>query len=195
MGRRRLKLDLEEIADAASWVDWENPCYLDLESGEVVPVSGEIRRDLERIYKEAYDEEDNPIRPVEEIVAELPVGDWEKKALLEAHQVEQGYGERFIAIPRRESWEAYEDMEDFIDTVQDRRLREKLDRAIRGRGAFRYFKDVLRDYPEERERWFEFEADRERRWVLDWLESEGVEVEEATEAAPDLDQSSPADEG
>jgi len=45
-------------------------------------------------------------------------------------------------------------MEAFIATMRNRRLQERLERAISGRGAFRYFKDVLLDYPAERECWF-----------------------------------------
>ena len=44
-----------------------------------------------------------------------------------------------------------------------------------GRGAFRHFKDVLLDYPDERERWFKFKNARVRERILEWLESEGVE--------------------
>jgi hypothetical protein len=65
-------------------------------------------------------------------------------------------------------------MEEFIYTVRDERLAAKLQRAISGKGAFRYFKDVLSDYPAERERWFAFRDQRERRRMLEWLESEGI---------------------
>ena len=65
-------------------------------------------------------------------------------------------------------------MEAFIATVRNPRLQEQLERAISGRGAFRYLKDVLSDYPSERERWFQFKQDRLRQRMLDWLESEGI---------------------
>ena len=51
-------------------------------------------------------------------------------------------------------------MEDFIATVEGERLAELLEVAIKGKGAFRRFKDVLLNYPEERVRWFEFKDDR-----------------------------------
>jgi hypothetical protein len=65
-------------------------------------------------------------------------------------------------------------MEAFIATVHDRRLQERLERAISGRGAFRYFKDVLLDYPAERERWFQFKRERLHLRILDWLEAYGI---------------------
>lgn len=53
-----------------------------------------------------------------------------------------------------------EHREDFNATVRNPRLQEKLERAISGRGAFQYFKDVLLDDPAERERWFRFKDER-----------------------------------
>jgi hypothetical protein len=66
-------------------------------------------------------------------------------------------------------------MERFVETVTDARLQDHLWRAIGGRGAFRYFKDVLSDYPRERERWFAFRDAWARERVLGWLESEDIE--------------------
>jgi hypothetical protein len=65
-------------------------------------------------------------------------------------------------------------MEAFIAVVRSPRLQERLERAISGRGAFRYFKDVLLDYPTERERWFRFKQERLQRRMLDWLEAQGI---------------------
>jgi len=65
-------------------------------------------------------------------------------------------------------------MEAFIATVHNRRLQERLERAISGRGAFRYFKDVLLDYSAERERWFQFKRERQHLRILDWLEAHGI---------------------
>jgi len=66
-------------------------------------------------------------------------------------------------------------MEDFIDTVPEQRLQNRLWGAIRGRGAFRRFKDVLLDHAEERERWFQFRDGRLRERVMRWLRDEGIE--------------------
>jgi hypothetical protein len=48
-------------------------------------------------------------------------------------------------------------------------------RSIQGSRPFRRFKDTLLDYPQERERWFEFEAQQGRRRALEWLEDEEIE--------------------
>ncbi len=91
-------------------------------------------------------------------------------------KVDEGLGERYIAIPNAESYEGYQDMEDFIETVHDMNLKEKLNIAISGKGAFRRFKDVLNYYPKERERWFKFKDEKVKERVNEWLDEEGIEI-------------------
>ena len=86
--------------------------------------------------------------------------------------------DRYEQIPRAESHEGYEDMEDFIDTLENEHLAKLLQVAIRGKGAFRRFKDVLESYPEERERWFSFKDDRLRERSLEWLDDIGITLVE-----------------
>jgi len=62
----------------------------------------------------------------------------------------------------------------FIATMRNRHLHERLERAISGRDAFRYFKDVLLDYSAERERWFQFKQVHLHQRMLDWLEAQGI---------------------
>jgi len=66
-------------------------------------------------------------------------------------------------------------MEDYIPTVEERSLRERLWRAIGGHKPFRRFKDVLAAHPGEQDRWFQFKSARLRERVLEWLEEEGIE--------------------
>ena len=91
-------------------------------------------------------------------------------------KVDKGLGERYIAIPNAESYEGYQDMEDFIETVNSVKLKEKLYKAITRKGAFRQFKDVLNSYPKERERWFKFKDEVVMGRVNEWLEEEGIEI-------------------
>lgn len=91
-------------------------------------------------------------------------------------KVEEGFGERYITIPNAESYDGYQDMEDFIETEKEVKLKEKLYNAIARKGAFRRFKDVLNSYPKERERWFKFKDEKVMERVNEWLEEEGVEI-------------------
>ena len=82
--------------------------------------------------------------------------------------------DRYERIPKAEPHEGYEDIVDFIATVKDDHLAQLLEVAIDGKGAFRRFKDVLLNYPEERERWFGFKDDKMEERALEWLEDIGV---------------------
>ncbi len=52
-------------------------------------------------------------------------------------------------------------MEQFVQLVRDPRARDRLDRALQGRGPFRRFKDTLLEFPGLREAWFRFHT---RAW-------------------------------
>jgi hypothetical protein len=76
-----------------------------------------------------------------------------------------------------DSRDGYRDMADFIDTVPDQRLGDRLRDAIRGRGAFRRFADTLRrESEDELSRWFEFAGERKRGRARAWLADVGYRV-------------------
>lgn len=85
---------------------------------------------------------------------------------------------RFLEIPYVGSRDGYQDMVDFIETVEDERLRDLLGVAVKGKGAFGRFKDVLRrsEYKLEQERWFAFGGQLETDRAIKWLASEGLSV-------------------
>jgi hypothetical protein len=68
-------------------------------------------------------------------------------------------------------------MEKFVTAVADEALRERLVIAIDGKGAFRRFKDVLLNYPAERERWFSYRGELLHYHMQCWLEQIGIEAE------------------
>jgi len=173
---RKLKVDIDELISAMDDASYEHSYYLDLETGRILLVTDETRSQLKEIYEAAPDEESGEEFDLESSLDRLDLPDWQKDALREADEVEEGYGDRYISIPQVDSAEAYDDMEEFISTVTDERLQARLWQAIDGRRPFRRFKDVLADYPNEREQWFRFEDDRIRQRVLEWLEDEGIEL-------------------
>jgi uncharacterized protein UPF0158 len=172
---RRVKVDLPELEIAFENASWQVSYYLDLDSGEVLHISDETRHmldDLNEMYSGETDEAVN----FDDIVARRELANWVKDELRTAHQIEQGYGVRFIQVPETDAHEGYQDMKGFIETVRDERLREQLWRVIQGQGAFRRFKDTLLDDPHERERWFAFKEAAVRQRITDWLEAEGIEA-------------------
>jgi hypothetical protein len=180
---RRVRVDLTELTEAFDEASWEVSTFLDLDTGEVIRITSEVRQELEAIYaevaEEPADEESDRAAFATALKRRDPPG-WMHELLVEADAVESGLGTRFLRVPGADSREGYEDMQAFIETVSSPWLQERLWTAIRGRGAFRRFKDVLAGAPAERERWFAFKGDRLRQRVLAWLADEGIEPAEGS---------------
>jgi hypothetical protein len=69
----------------------------------------------------------------------------------------------------------YTDMADFAEAVSDEAAGRRLARAIRGKGAFRHFKDELHEeYPDMLPAWYAFRDTRARRRAVEWLLEEGL---------------------
>jgi hypothetical protein len=66
------------------------------------------------------------------------------------------------------------DMDEFTATVADRALAERLQRALHGRGAFRRFRGVLDDHPDELTRFHRFADERQRGRARRWLAGHGL---------------------
>ncbi|MEZ4288169.1 MAG: UPF0158 family protein [Polyangiales bacterium] len=84
----------------------------------------------------------------------------------------------YLRVDPVSSREQYRWMERFISTIEDDALRHRLTVSIDGKGAFRRFKDVLMNHPEERELWFVFRSDRLQACMDAWLTAHGIEATE-----------------
>lgn len=171
----RLTIDWSGLEDAQmmlsagrEMVDLGLQYFLDRETGKVVSL-------MEAAFRAAAGEEPEP----DSFTGEMP--DEEQVELARRIVADRS---RYLDVPVvDETRDEYRDMEVFIESeVESPHLAEVLVVAIRGRGAFRRFKDVLGDYPEERERWFAFSHRRSRQRLVDWLDEEGIEPANPPEA-------------
>ena len=172
---KQLRIDWPDLEEAFEDIFPEMHYYLDLETGEVLTVLDETLRELEALSEEYYDPDAPDDFDMEAALAQSGLPEWQQQTLREADRVELGFGSRVVAIPNIESHEAYRDMERFIATIKDARLYDQLSYAIQGRGAFGRFKDVLAEYPAERERWFAFKDNRLKERIRDWLAQYDIE--------------------
>jgi len=92
-------------------------------------------------------------------------------------KIESDMTGRYVYIEPIPSSEGYRQMEDFIATVIDKNLQEKLLIAISGTGAFRRFKDVLLMYLEQRQRWFDFHEKMIKEYAKEWINDLNRELE------------------
>lgn len=84
----------------------------------------------------------------------------ETRALQERIQSELGIS--FVRVPSMTSQEAFEEMEDFADSVEDVSTRSVLFSTLEGKGAFRRFRELMLENAPLRERWNEFRGERSR---------------------------------
>lgn len=81
--------------------------------------------------------------------------------------------DRWVELTSLGSHAAWEDMAEFTERVEDAELADRLDRAIRGNGAFRSFKDVLAHDPAQLPAWFRFAEERQRGRAREYLALRG----------------------
>jgi len=102
------------------------------------------------------------------------VGDVMDDELVEA--IEEGWGTRYITIKPVSSSEGWDVMCDFIGTIGDERIANRLYKAIEGRSPFRRFKDELLNYPELRETWLRFHDEAFIELAKRWLAENKIEA-------------------
>lgn len=152
------RVKLSAILEALEMQGDEVHAFLDRQTGEVVVLSDEELRAAE----DGDDTSDYP--------------DWQKEDLKQASLVNADDGSRFVALPDRFEINEWEMMRDFALSVEDEAVSVALLGAIQGRGAFRYFKEQVRERGLA-ENWYEFRAGRYRQIALDWCEEHGFELD------------------
>jgi hypothetical protein len=173
--KRKVKVDLGALAYALEMDPYGPGFYLDVETGHIVTVEEETHWQLSEIHEEIYEPDGTPICTLEAYLEAWDGPDWQKRALLEAEQVEAGRGERYIPIRQDDRHADYDDMARFVAQVEDPNLRERLEEAIRGKGAFGRFKRLVRRYPALKEPWVEFKKTRLQQRCKDWLSDHDIE--------------------
>lgn len=87
-----------------------------------------------------------------------------------------------VRIAPLPSWVWYQDMADFAEGITDERAGRRLARAIRGNGAFRHFKDELREeFPGLLPAWYAFRDSRATRRAVQWLADNSLIDDEAAD--------------
>ena len=94
---------------------------------------------------------------------------------------------RWLWVDGNGSRASYHDMAEFITTIPDPDLADRLERAIHGKGAFGRFKNQLAHHPTAFERWFTFSAERQRGRARQWLATNGYRPAPTGHLSPDKD--------
>lgn len=149
-----LSVNLDEIIDEMELQSDMFSAYLDRTTGKVVRLSDEN-------FSAAEEEED---------LSDYP--DWEVESILLARDVLIN-DEKYVLLPSQYDIHEYEIIEDFCFSLKDDGLRDKLSSAIKGRGAFRRFRDMIYDCGIESD-WFAFRREAFRSIGEEWCESNDI---------------------
>jgi hypothetical protein len=134
--------------------------YLNRKTCEVINVS----QDDLRIAEEDEDERIN----------DLP--DWQQDSIKVAIDVIENF-EYYKELPTKFEINEYDMMENFSYTFEDQRSMDILLDAIRGKGAFRRFKDNVSQLGIE-EKWYTFRDQSYKQIAIDWCKDNDLEYEE-----------------
>ena len=136
----------------------ESCSYLDKRTGEVIF----IRDEEFRAAEDGDDTEDSP--------------EWERDTIDVAKEIIQERGD-YIQLPSKFEIHDYSIMEDFCHSVTETDMRDDLLIAIRGRGAFRCFRDTICRY-DITEKWYAYRNNQYMQIAIDWCKEHGIECEE-----------------
>ncbi len=169
---QKLRINRINFETAFELSSYETTAYLDMETGAVIFVEDYVADQLEELLADIDSEDIEAV-----LQAQTDMADIDRQQLLDVARIEGDVDNRYRVIPKQDSHDGYRDMQEYIWSLEDEHLRELLEVAIQGSGAFRRFKDVLSRYLEAQEIWFRFRDEREKRRMSDWLASQGVESE------------------
>ena len=104
---------------------------------------------------------------------------WERDMILQAKEILDS--DDYIELPDKYEINEYDIMEEFCNSVKSSGIREDLLERIRGRGAFRCFKDAVRRHGIE-EKWYRYRDAELEKIAIEWLDSNGIPYTKDIEA-------------
>ncbi len=172
---RKLTIDFDEVQKAMEdTVRDAFDYFLDLETGEVLILSEDI---LNRAQLFLSRDVDDDMENFEEVIfdQEIEIPAWMEDEIELALDIFIG-GDHYVRIPERSPQAVYTAMNEFIEKIQDPKLREELRQLPGGQGTFRRFKDALEPYPKLRKLWYGYNAKVAKREIVEWLQSLSIEA-------------------
>lgn len=151
---------LKDIIDQMDTMSDEYNVFLDKETGNIVSLSVEVLS----IAEESEEDDDFSDYP-----------QWQQDELKEALDVVMNYG-NYVELPSKFDIDEYSIMKVFCDNISNARMSDALKNAIRGRGAFRKFKDTIQRLNVD-DSWYKFKEEAFRKIAVEWCENNHIEFD------------------
>lgn len=144
---------LSDIIQGLDEQSYEIRYYIDTTTGELTFIT----------------EEDNWAAESDDSLKDYP--EWQQEMITKAREILEDEENRFL--PLGERIDNYRIMELFCESVPEYALSEKLLNVIRGRGAFRRFKDIIFEFGIEQD-WYAFRDHEYKNIAVNWCDAEGL---------------------
>ena len=148
-----IQVKLQDVLEGMDFQSDEQPSFLNLSTGEVVSITDEELRAAEH---------DAPLEDFPE---------WQHDAIRIAKDIVET--DHYLPLPDRFEIHEYSIMERFSLSADDEDMRDDLCDAIRGRGAFRRFKDRMQLYGLADD-WYRYRDEALREIAIAWCEEHGI---------------------
>jgi hypothetical protein len=164
-------------------VKGENMPKIEIDLDELVLSFG---FDDEELAKEYFDRETGNIINIPRAVMKVAGGDkdqeelddWEKELLEDAEAVLEDMEDRYLVIPSIESSYFYTAMQSFAEQVQDNNIKSELLKALNSTNPMRQFKNTVSNYMEVQNLWYDYEDNKAKEYVIEWLEKNNIEFKQ-----------------
>lgn len=148
-----IQVNLKDIIEEMEIQFEKSLSLLNMKTGEIVLVTSE---DLRAAEEEPFDH--------------LP--EWQQENRKIAIDVVENF-ENYIELPTKYDVNEYKIMENFCLSVSNQWKQEALLRAIKGKGAFRRFKDKIIDFEME-EQWYTYRYECFKQIAIKWCQGNNI---------------------
>ena len=152
------RVPIREIVDGLQMQSDEMHSYLHRPTGDVVVISDDALA--------AAEDDDGDLVAAEELST--------ARSILAAQ-------DEYLALPDRFEIDEYRMMERFAGSLPDGPERDAALTSIRGRGAFRYFKDTMHRLGLAKS-WYAYRDECYRQVARDWCDTHGVECDDSLDS-------------
>jgi len=151
----QVPVKISAVVDAMELQTDESSAYLNRRTGAIVIISDEEFRAVERGRS----------------LEEYP--EWQRENIERAREILEDGEEVYVRLPTRFEIHEWRIMDRFARWIEDERISEELRSAIRGRGAFRMFREAIHRLGVAEE-WYEYRERALRRIAVNWCEANGI---------------------
>jgi hypothetical protein len=153
-----VRVKLDDIIEGLEYQSSESHSFLDKRTGKVVLIGEEEQRAAE------------DYEPIEDFP------EWQRESIKFAKEV-LAESDQCIGLPSKFDIDEYSIMDKFCLSLNDAKTHDIFCRLIKGRGAFRRFKDAIHEY-NIADDWYNYRNNALKEIAIEWCQENGIEFDD-----------------